>query len=311
MTRPFRFGVAIPGASSQAEWASKAKRAEELGFDVLLMPDHFGEQLAPIPALAMACAATTSIRVGTFVIDNDFRHPAVLAKELATLDLLSGGRLEVGLGAGWHGRDYNATGIAFESPGRRVGKLQETTQILKQWFENETVSFSGHYYDLAELKAQPRPAQPSGPPILIGGGGRRMLEFAGHSADIVSILPVSKADGSGFEVNDMTAESFAEKVSWVKAAGRDVELNILIQHFQITDDRHRVAQERLKEYIPEGFTDIDTDTVLDIPFELFGTVDEIIEIIRERRASFGISYLAFFQDAMEDVAPVVAALRGT
>src|ERR1700682_2247905 len=175
MNRAFRFGVLVSNARSLAEWQAVARRAEGLGYATLLVADHFGRQLAPLPALVAAAAATQRLRVGTFVLDNDFRHPAAMAKEAATVDVLTGGRLELGIGAGWNPADYRKTGLPFEPPGTRVDKLAEALQIFKAHFENQpSVTFKGRYYQVEGLDALPQPVQRPRPPILLGAAGRRM-----------------------------------------------------------------------------------------------------------------------------------------
>src|SRR5437867_2749598 len=188
MTRPFRFGINHV-TLDRAEWLDTARKAEALGYDTLIAQDHFGQQLAPLPALVAAAAVTTRLRLATIVLDNDFRHPAALAKEAATVDVLSNGRLELGLGAGWLQADYAKTGLPFNSAPQRLARLQETVQICKAFFgtEGDSVTFAGKYYRVDNLDAVPRAVQQPRPPLMIGGGQQRMLSFAAREADIVSI----------------------------------------------------------------------------------------------------------------------------
>jgi probable F420-dependent oxidoreductase len=168
-------------------WAETARRIEASGFSTLLMPDHFDDRFAPLPALTAAAAATTTLRLGTYVADNDYRHPVVLAKEAATVDVLFGGRFELGIGAGWERRDYHWSGIAFDPPARRVERLREAITVLKGLFADGACTYAGHHYRITALDGTPKPTQRPHPPILLGAGGPKMLELAGREADIVSV----------------------------------------------------------------------------------------------------------------------------
>ena len=185
--RPFRFTVTERRASSAKEWREKARLVESLGYSTLSMPDHFGDQLAPIAALMSAADATTKLRICSLVFDNDYRHPVVLAKEAATLDLLSDGRLDFGLGAGWMTTDYEQSGIPLDPPGVRIDRMAEALTIIKSFFAGEAVNFTGKHYRVASLEASPSVVQKPHPPIVLGGGGRRMLQLAAREADIVSV----------------------------------------------------------------------------------------------------------------------------
>src|SRR5688500_11258080 len=198
--RPFRFGIINEHSHAPDTWSARARQAEDLGYATFLIRDHlapsfFGHQLAPFSALMAAACATRSLRVGTMVIDNDYRHPAVLAKEAATIDLLSGGRLELGLGAGWLRVEYEQAGIAFEPPGVRIDRLGEALQVLKGLFADGPLSFAGKHYVIGGLEGFPKPAQRPHPPILVGAGSPRMLRLAGAKADIVGILGSSTRTG--------------------------------------------------------------------------------------------------------------------
>src|SRR5438876_677403 len=200
--RPFRFGVSVHGSKSRAEWIGIARQAEALGYSTLLIPDHLGDQLSPIPALVAAADATSTLRIGSLVFDNDFRHPVMLAKEAATLDVLSGGRFELGIGAGWLRSEYEQAGIPYDPPGVRVGRMEEALQIIKGLFADRPVTFSGTYYKVSALEGQPKPVQRPHPPILIGGGGKRILSIAAREATIVGFLPIVRPDGSGPDLTD-------------------------------------------------------------------------------------------------------------
>ncbi|MEO5953821.1 MAG: TIGR03621 family F420-dependent LLM class oxidoreductase, partial [Chloroflexia bacterium] len=185
--RLFRFGVVSASTESRKDWVELARKAEDLGYSTFLLPDHFVNPLAAVPALSVAAAATTTLRVGSFVFDNDFRHPAMLAKEAATLDLLSDGRFEIGIGAGWHGPEYEQTGIPFDPPGVRVGRLEEAVAIIKKFFTGEPVTFAGNHYTINGLVGLPTSVQRPHPPIFLAGGGKRVLSLAGREADIVGL----------------------------------------------------------------------------------------------------------------------------
>src|SRR5215211_498540 len=217
LMRPFRFGVVSGNAASHAEWVSTARKAEELGYAILLVPDHIVIGIAPLTALAVAAESTTTLRVGTLVLGNDFRHPAWLAKEAATLDLLSDGRFELGMGAGYLPADYTQTGLSFDSPGTRVGRLEEALEIIAQLFTDKAVTFSGRYYTVIGLQGRPTPVQRPGPPIFVGGTGRRLLSIAARRADSI---------GVGFtvwrtEVTDVKPEDIEQKITWIRDAAQE------------------------------------------------------------------------------------------
>lgn len=309
MTRPFRFGVAL-FTPDGPELLRQAQRAEELGYSTIVLADHFQPQLSPMPALAAIAATTTSIRLGTMVLDNDFRHPAVLAKEAATVDVLSGGRLELGLGAGWAHSDYDMTGIPFDPPGVRVSKLEESVQIIKGLFGEDPVTFAGDHYTITGLTGRPTPVQRPGPPIVIGAGKPRLLRIAAREADIVGVIGTTAAGRMTPEFwRDTSSASHAGKVAVVRdAAGDrfdDIELAGWYFFVDVTPDRSAAA-ERLGTLV--GMTG---DEVLDSQSALVGTEDEIIEDLRARRDALGISYLIVLDSEMEMFAPIVAKLTGS
>lgn len=302
--RPFRFGVQASRVTSAEEWLATAREAEALGYHVLTQADHLIEQLAPLPALAAAAAVTTRLRLGTLVLCNDFRHPAVLAKEIATLDLLSGGRVEVGLGAGWLREEYDQSGIAYEAPGRRIERLQESVTVLKALWSGEPVEFSGDHYTLRGLRGLPRPVQRPHPPLHIGGGGRRVLSLAGREADIVGIH-YNLAEGD-FTERTMQGADTAAKVEWVRqaAGARFAGLELACMLFEVVvTDRPREAAERVGDRFG-----LPVDEVLRAPNFLIGTVAEMATQVEARRRHFGLSYLTVTAEAMRDFAPVLAQL---
>jgi probable F420-dependent oxidoreductase len=311
MTRAFRFGVQTSAATSSANWTDKARRAEALGYAVLLMPDHLGEQFAVGPALAAAAGATTKLRIGTLVLQNDLRHPAFVAKEAATLDLLSDGRFELGIGAGgsWL-PDYEATGIPFDPPGSRVARLAESLPIVKALLGGGPVSFSGRHHTLHEYEGFPKPVQRPHPPILVGAGGPRMLALAAREADIVGLLPSMLPIGGRFRLEEATAAAVAGQVRQVRDAAGDrfagLELNILLQRLIVTDDPRQAGEELSRQWVP-----LTTDEIMETPSLLIGSIDGIVEAVRERRERFGASYFVVFERDMEAFAPVVARLAGS
>ena len=307
-TRPFRFGVATARAGSRDAWISKARRIEELGYNILLVPDHFGDQLAPGLGALAAAEATTRLRVGTFVYDNDFRHPVVLAKEIATLDLLTEGRFEPGLGAGWHKPEYDQAGLPFDPPGIRVARLEESVQIVKGLLAEGPFRFKGAHYTVSELNGHPKPLQRPRPPILIGGGGRRMLSLAAREADIVGLAARVKADGSGLDVPDVAAEATDRKLGWLREAAGDrfdqLELNVLVFVTRLIDDRQQAIEALATQFA------VRPEMIAESPHVMIGSVEQVRDDLLVRRARWGISYVTIFDDALEAFAPVVASLAG-
>jgi probable F420-dependent oxidoreductase len=302
--RPFRFGVS-GGRASRTEWIDLAHKAEDLGYSTLLLPDHFGLQLSPLPALLAAASATTNLRVGSIVLDNDFRHPAVLAKEAATVDLLTEGRFELGIGAGWMEADYRQSGLPFDAPAIRVARLAEALRIIKAFFAAEgPVTFHGQYYRVDGL--QPYPARK--PPILMGASRPRMLRLAAREADIIGLEDhqfAQRATGSAtIEVADCAAQ-----VDLVRqAAGArlsEIELNVFAARTEVTGEPGS-AVERLASQLQ-----LEPQTVHGSPSFLIGSVEAIVEQLQERRERLGISYVMIFDRVMDAFAPVVARLAGT
>lgn len=315
--RPFRFGISTRGFASSSEWRALARRVEALGYSTLLVPDHIAHPLAPITLLATAAEATTSLRLGCHVFGNDFRHPVMLAKEAATLDVLSGGRVELGLGTGWQLDDYEKMGIPLDPPGVRVDRLAESLQIIKGCFGDEPFSFSGNHYTIRDLNLRPKPAQHPHLPILIGGGSRRVLGIAAREAHIVAINFRTTPDG-GADQSDITAEATERKLGWVRqAAGeRFAELELAVFAFlvSVTDEDPRQAIGSLMQRHLGG-NHLDVDAVLASPVALVGSVDRIVETLLARREQYGISYVVVRDQAgygtiADAFAPVVARLAG-
>jgi probable F420-dependent oxidoreductase len=312
-TRKFRFAAQLTGGkgATAASWTAQARKAEDLGYSALHMPDHFGDQLAPSPALAAVAAATTTLRIGTLVFDNDYRHPLILAKEAATLDLLSEGRLELGLGAGWMRTDYDDSGIPYDPPAVRVDRFEEAVTIVKGLLGGEEpFSFAGDHYTITDHALTPRPVQRPCPPLIIGGGGHRVLSIAAREADIVSINVDLRSGAAGPEVApNATPASTRQKLEWVRKAAGDrfdeLELNTLIGFVMITPDRQGVIDSMAPAF---GLDPADAGHV---PLALIGTLDEMAEELEWRRAEYGITYHSVEGDSWEALGPVVARLAGT
>jgi probable F420-dependent oxidoreductase len=308
-TSPFRFGVQASVASNRSEWVELARRVEAQGYSTLTMPDHFSDQLAPVPALMSAADATESLRIGALVWDNDFKHPVVLGKELATIDLLSDGRLEIGLGAGWMATDYEQAGIDYDPPGVRIDRFVEALEILRALFGDGPCHFEGEHYAINGLVGLPKPVQRPSPPILIGGGGKRMLGIAARHADIIGIngtLTAGTVDADALQT--MTATAVDQKLGWVReAAGRrmdEIEMSIRSFFVQVTKDRNTAA-----DVLASGLG-FEREDVLATPFALIGTTGQIVDDLLARRDRWGFSYVLVGAADVDDFAPVVAELVG-
>jgi probable F420-dependent oxidoreductase len=309
-SHPFRFGVVARNAVSAQQWAATARRAEDLGYTSFLVPDHFGASVSPVPALAVAGYASTTLRLGSFVFDNDYRHPALLQKDVATLDLLTGGRFEFGIGAGGDRPEYEQAGIPFDPPEVRVERLGEALAMIKGLFRSapaEPFSFSGAHYRLAGLSGGPPPVQRPHPPILIGGGGRHVLSLAAREADIVGFTFWRHRDGSPNGVS-MTPAATDQQVAWVREAAGDrfdtLELNLLIQWVEVTEH-----PEPTVNWLAERWN-LSPALVRESAHALVGSVPHLVEDLQSRRDRYGISYIAVFDQFMEAFAPVVQHLAG-
>jgi probable F420-dependent oxidoreductase len=309
--RKFRFGVQASSASSAAGWRDTVRRIEDLGYSTVFMPDHFVDtQLAPMPAISFAAAYTTTLRIGMLVLGNDYKHPAVVAKEAATIDLLSDGRLEFGLGAGWMQTDYDALGLPYDPAGVRVDRLEEALAVVKGAWSGVPFDLDGDHYKITGYTGVPEPVQKPRPPIVIGGGGPRVLRLAGREADIVGINPnLRKGAVTHDAAQSASAELTRQKVGWIKdgAAERYADLELQIRYFfaAVTDDARGLA-----EKISPAFG-VSADGILDSGTVLAGTVDEVCEILQRRREEWDVSYVVLGDDTYEAFAPVVARLSGT
>ena len=305
MTRPFRFGVQANTPPSGLDWPSFARRVEQLGYGAVVMADHVvGNGLSPFPALAAAAAATTTLRLGTLVLDNDFRNPLLLAREAATVDVISNGRFELGIGAGWHDRDNRSLGIAYDPPHVRVDRLAEVVPLVKRLWTEDDVTHAGTHYRHERAHSGPTPVQRPHPPILIAGGGDRILALAATEADIVGVVPRTKRDGSP----DRAAyswETAVDRFAFVRRllGDRDVELNTLIFAMTVTDDRRAGIAEIAKRM--EGAP---AEMIERSPFFLVGSLAEMRAQLQRVREAFGVSYFNVRGEHIEAFAPLAKEL---
>lgn len=321
MSRPFRFAVQSFSASSPAEWRERARRAEDLGYSALHLADHYigpgpaiaatghpVQQLVAVPAMTVAAEATTTLRVGCRVFCIDYRPIAVLAKEAATIDFFSGGRLEFGLGAGWLQGEYEAMGLTMDPASVRVDRLAESVSAVKALLSGEEVAFEGDHVRLSGFAGVPVPPAP--PPIMIGGGSRRVLELAGREADIVSLNFDNRSGRIGpAGLQSATAVRTAEKVAWVRAAataaGRPLPELEIGAYFTVVGPDPSAAAAGLGQMFG-----LAPDEVVTHPHCLLGEAPAIVEELLRRRETYGISYVTINDGALEAFAPVVAALAG-
>ena len=321
--RPFRFGLQAFSGASAAEWFDTVRRAEDSGYSTLFSSDHyFGPgaisdatghrpvDLAPLTSIAMAAARTTSLRVGCRVFACDFHHPVVLAKEMATLDLLSEGRLEVGLGAGWVRDEYEGLGVTMERPGVRIAKLAEYVDVLRAHFSGEQMAVDGQFVHAHGFAGLPRPAQQPAPPIMIGGGAPRILGLAGRLADIVSInFDNSSGKLGSASVMSSGADETANKIGWIRDGAGErfdaLEIEIGAYFVAVGDD----AGSQLEAMA--GRFGVSPGEFAVHPHAMFGSVEQICETLVERRERYGVSYVTVAQRHLDEFAPIVAALSGT
>jgi len=318
MTHPFRFIAPMPRLTEPiARWRDEVRRIEELGFSSVSVSEHIthGWTMEPLTVMTAAATATERLRVLSLLLTNDFRHPAVLHKAAATIDVLSGGRLELGIGAGWMADDYAATGLAFDAPTERIDRLRESVEVIRLLFGPEPVDYEGRHYRIAGLEGLPKPVQRPHPPIMLGGGGPAMLRLAASVADIVGIharLPHGSLTSA--EAADLGAERIDEKVGWVRtaarSAGRDadsIELQFSVYLVSVSDSR------RSERATVSSFAELlrtDPELAAGSPAVLTGSVEACVERLQERRERFGFSYWNLGGD-VDAVAPIVARLAGT
>ncbi len=310
--KPFRFGVQLQKSDSGAEWVEQARRIEGHGYDVATMPDHFDAQFAPVPALQAVLSATTTLRASALVFDNDYKHPLVLAKELATMDVLSDGRVEIGLGAGWMIADYEQAGMTYDRAGVRIDRFVEGLEVIKGVMGATPFSLEGEHYTIRNHDGFPKPLQTPHPPVIIGGGGPRVLGIAAREADIVGVNGTLHAGVIGPEaIATMTHDAVVDKVAIVadaaRAAGRldHIEMNVRTFFVSVTDDRDGQVSAMA------GLIGVDEQMITESPFALIGNVDQICETLVARREAFGFSYVIVGAAELDAFAPVVARLAGT
>jgi probable F420-dependent oxidoreductase len=311
--RPFRFGVSVRHGQSRAEWMEKARKVEALGYAILTVPDHLTDLVAPLPALVSAAEATKTLRIGTNVLNNDLRHPVLVAREAATVDLLTDGRFELGLGAGSIKSEYDEAGFSFDPGGTRVERLAESVSIIKSLLNGEQVTFAGRHYRVTGHTLAPPAAQKPRPPVLIGGNGRRLLALAARKADIVGFSGLTFRHG-GAAPPDLSGWLLAgvdERVRLVREAAGEaryarLELNALVQLVVVTDDRRQAAEE-----LASRWTQLTPDEFLQSPYALIGTIEQMVEDLQAYRSRWGISYYVVHEAHMDAFAPVVADLAGS
>ena len=303
----FRFGLTAGWVGTGEAWLAMARRAEELGYGMLLVPDHLTRQLSPVPALAAAAAVTTRLRIGSYVFANDYRHPLLLAREAATLDAVSGGRLEFGIGAGWRVSDYRQLGVAYDPAGRRIDRLAEALGIIKRLFAGETVTHAGPHYRVERARLSPRPVQQPRPPIMLGGGGPRMLRLAAREADIVSFVPQFNAAGRPM-LRQATEGALVEKVATVRTAAGNrfdqLELNVFVAAAGMVGSGSSLGASVVAGGMAAVVGPVGS------PYVLHGTRARLLEILERRRERLGISFYAIPQAAMESMAHLVEDMTG-
>jgi probable F420-dependent oxidoreductase len=319
-TRPIRFGTGHGRSSDPAKLLAGAVRAEELGYSTFALPDHFMMPFAPMVALQAVANVTTTLRLGQLVLAHDFRHPAVLAKELASLDVLSGGRVEIGIGAGWMGQEYAQAGIPFDRASVRIERLEEAIVVIRGLFGDEPFSFSGTHFTITELEGRPTPVQRPSPPIMVGGGGRKLLAVAARNADIIQVLPAPN-DGGGRppDPGAIAAASYRDKIDWIADQAGErfehIELATLLLHLAITDDTERESGQFLAGYasrMAASERTVRPEELLASPVVAIGSLEEVCDKLLATRESLGFSYFtAPVGVRPESLAPVIARLAGS
>lgn len=318
--RPIRFGTGHGRSADPAKLLAGARRAEELGYSTFAMPDHFMMPFAPMVALQAVADVTTTLRLGQLVLAQDFRHPAVLAKELASLDVLSGGRVEIGIGAGWMREEFEQAGIPFDAASVRIERLEEAIVVLRGLFGDEPFSFSGSHFTIGELDGRPKPLQRPSPPVMVGGGGRKLLGVAARQADIIQILPApNNRGGRPPDPAAITAPSYEEKIGWIEEEAGDrfeqIELGTLLLALVVTDDTQRASEEFLAGFasrIEAARSTVRAEDLLASPAVAIGSLDQVCDKLLATRDSLGLSYFtAPVGVRPETLAPVIERLAGS
>jgi probable F420-dependent oxidoreductase len=309
MARALRFSTQVGGAPSGPEWLERVRALEAMGYGTVLMPDHvIGGGWSWNVGLAGAAVATSTVRLGTLVVDNDFRNPLMLAREIATLDVLSNGRFEFGIGAGWAVRDNESLGVPFDRGRVRVERLAEAVRLLKRFFTEDEVTHAGRFYRHEKARCRPRPVQRPHPPLMIGGAGRRLLALAGREADIVQVFGTVKPDGSWRDPRDILIEAAREKIGWVReAAGghfERIELS-MVQDIVLTDDPERAIADRARE------TGLSREMVASSIYRPMGSLAHVRSHIVRLAADLGVTYFTLRGPHVDELAPLVRELTGT
>jgi probable F420-dependent oxidoreductase len=320
MTKPFRFAWQAYDAGSAAEWRGKVQAAEAQGFSAFHLADHYigpgpvadashpPQDLAAVPAMAMAAEATSTIHIGCRVFCCSYRPAAVLVKEAMTIDFLSEGRLELGLGAGWIQGEYDAMGVPYDPIGRRIDRLEETIRIAKAHRAGGVMNVEGEQARAVGYEGTPRPK--GRVPLMIGGGSPRVLRLAGREADIVSINFNNKAGRMdlGNVVSKSTASGTRDKIGWIREGAGDrfddLELEIGIYYAAVTDRQKDTAEAMAKTL------DMDVETFLDFPHALVGSIDYMCEELERRRELYGFNYFSVLDRCIDGFSPVVSRLTG-
>jgi probable F420-dependent oxidoreductase len=312
--RPFRFLADVHEIVTGQELAARARRAEQLGYHALVIPDHLLGQLSPVVAMATVAAATSTLRVSAFVHNNDLRHPAVLAQDLASIDVLSGGRVDIAIGAGWNKPEYDAIGLAFEPTPVRQARLAEAVTVLKGMFTGDAFSFAGEHYTITDYTAAPVPVQRPHPPFFIGGGGRRTLTLAGREADIVGLAPRIRKNAT-VDAASLTLAATREKIGWVRdAAGerfRSLEFNIYPSGWPatVTDDLRGEARRVIDHLRSRTGVELTENEVIESPHLFIGSVDRLVEKFLQLREELGICSILLGD--VGELEPVLERLSGS
>jgi probable F420-dependent oxidoreductase len=311
--RPFRFLADVSEIVTGPELAARAQRAEQMGYHALVIPDHLLGQLSPVVAMATVAAATSTLRVSAFVMNNDLRHPAVLAQDMASIDVLSGGRVDLAIGAGWNRPEYDAIGLAFDPTPVRQARLAESITVLKGMFSGSPFSFAGEHYTITDYTAGPVPVQRPHPPFFIGGGGRRTLTLAGQEADIVGLAPRIKANAK-VDAASLTWDATREKIDWVRdAAGErfeSLEFNIYpsVWPVTVTDNLRAEAGKVIDHLRSRTGVELTEDEVIDSPHLFIGSIDRLVEKFLQLREELGISSILLGN--VGELEPVLERLSG-
>jgi probable F420-dependent oxidoreductase len=311
--RPFHFLADVHEIVTGPELAARARRAEQMGYHAVVLPDHLLGQLSPVAALATVAAATSTLRMSAFVLNNDLRHPAVLAQDLASIDVLSGGRLDVAIGAGWNKPEYDAIGLTFDPTPVRQARLAESVTVLKGLFSGAPFSFAGEHYTITDYAAEPVPLQRPHPPFFIGGGGRRTLTLAGREADIVGLAPRILANAK-VDVASLTWAAAQEKIEWVREAAGErfpgIEFNIYpsVWPVTVTDDVHGEARRVIDHLRSRTGAELTEAEVIDSPHLFIGSVDRLVEKFLQLREELGICSIMLGE--IDELAPVLERLSG-